>query len=100
MLIILRDYEKALNSFRMKSGKVNPSKIALKNYGAIQFETTKNVNIFKDFYSDLARQLVRKLLVAFNKFNYNSTKQYYMNIEKSRHNFELCNATLETIKRF
>ena len=26
-------------------------------------------------------------------------KQYYMNIEKKCHNFELCNATMKTIKR-
>ena len=87
MLIILRNY-----------GKLNQSKIALKNGGAIQFVHTKNANIFKDFYSDLAGSLVRKLPNAFNKFNNNSAKQYYMNIEKSFHNFELCNAMLETIK--
>ena len=55
-------------------------------------------NIFKDYYSDLAGNLVRILPVALNKFNNNSTKQYYMNIEKSCHNFELCNSTLEIIK--
>ena len=60
----------------MKSDKVNQSKIALKNDGAIQFEPTKNANIFKDFYSDLAGKLVRKLSVALNKFNINSMKQY------------------------
>ena len=64
---------KALKSLGMKSGKVNQSKIALKNDGAIQFEPTKNANIFKDFYSDLAGTLVRKLPVALNKFNNNST---------------------------
>ena len=41
--------------------------------GATQFKTTKNANTFKDFYSHLAENLVRKLLVALNKFN-NSTK--------------------------
>ena len=83
----------------MKSGKINQWKIALKNDGAIQFEPTKNENIFKYFYSDLAGKLVRKLPVALNKFKNNSTKQYYMNIEKSCRNFEICNATLETIKK-
>ena len=58
----------------------------------------KKTNIFKDFYSDLAGTLVRKLPVALNKFNDNSTNQCYMNIEKSCHNLELCNATLETTK--
>ena len=60
----------------MKSGKVNQSNVDLKNDGAIQFELTKNENIFKDFYSDLAETLVRKLPVTLNKFNNNSTKQY------------------------
>ena len=50
--------------------------------------------LFKDFQSDLAGNLVRILLVALNKFN-----EYYMNIEKSCHNFKLCNATAKTIKR-
>ena len=63
----------------MKSGKVNQSKSALKNDGAIQYKPTKNANIFKDFYSDLAGNPVRKLSVALNKFNNYSTKQYYMN---------------------
>ena len=53
----------------MKSGKVNQLKIASKYDGAIQFEPTKNANIFKDFYSDLAGTLVRKLPVILNKFN-------------------------------
>ena len=90
---------KTLKSLGMKSGKVNQSKIALKNDDAIQFEPTKNDYIFKDFYSDFTGNLVRKLLVAFDKFNNNLTKQYYMNIGKSCHNFELCNAKLETIKK-
>ena len=41
---------------------------------------------------------MRKLQVAFKNFINNSTKQYYLNIEKSCHNFELCNTILETIR--
>ena len=89
---------KALKSLEMKLGKVNESKIALKNYGAIQFEPPKNANIFKNFCSYLAGKLVRKLPVALNKFKNNSTKQYYMNIEKSYHYSDLCNAALGAIK--
>ena len=58
----------------MNSGKVNQSKIALKKDDAIQFESTKNANAFKDFYSDLPRNQVRKLPVTLNKFNNNSIK--------------------------
>ena len=83
----------------MKSGKVNQSKITLKKDGAIQFEIITNENTFRDFYSDLAGNLVRKLPVALNKFNNNSRKQYYINIEKICLNFKLGNATLETIKK-
>ena len=57
------------------------------------------MKIFLRILQDLAEKLVRKLPFALNKFNKNSTKQYYMNVQKSCHNFELCNATLETIKR-
>ena len=56
-------------------------------------------NSFKDFYSDLAGNLVRKYPVAFSKLYNNSMKQYYVNIKKSCPNFELCSATLETIKK-
>ena len=71
----------------------------MKNDGAIQFELTKNANIFDDFYSDLAGNLLRKLPVALNKFNNYSQKQYYMNIEKRCQKFELYNATLQIIKK-
>ena len=63
--------------------------------GAIQLEPTKNAKTIED----LAGNLVRKFAVAINRFNNNSTKQCYMNVEKNYHNFELCNATLETIKK-
>ena len=56
-------------------------------------------NSFKDFYSDLAGNLVRKYPVAFSKLYNNSMKQYYVNIKKNCPNFELCSATLETIKK-
>ena len=53
----------------MKSNKVNQLKIAMKKDSVTQFEPTKNANTFKDFYSYKARNLVRKLPVALNKFN-------------------------------
>ena len=55
----------------MKSGKINQSRIALKD-DAIQFEPTKNAKTFKDLYFDLAF-LVRKLPAALDKSS-NSTK--------------------------
>lgn len=83
----------------MKSAKVNQSKIGLKNDGAIQLEPIRIANIVKDFYSDSAGNLVRKLSAELNRFNDNSKKQYYLNIEKNCHNFKLCNEILETVKK-
>ena len=71
LIIILRNDETSL-VLRNEIGQ-SKSKIGLKKMGATQFKTTKNANTFKDFYSHLAENLVRKLLVALNKFN-NSTK--------------------------
>ena len=66
----------------------------------IKFEPKKNANTFKDFYFDLSGNLARKLPVALDKFDNNSTKQYYINTEKNCNNFELYNGTSETIKKF
>ena len=93
-----KELQTALKSLGMKSDKVNQSKIVFKKDGAIQLEPTKNANTFKDFFFNLAGNLVRKLPVALNKFNNNMTKQYYMNIEKNYQNFELFCERLETIK--
>ena len=62
-----KEVRNALKSLGMEWGKVNQSKIALKNDDAIQFEPTQNANIFKDFYPDLTGKLVRKLLVALTR---------------------------------
>ena len=78
-LINSKELWKALKSLGIKSGKVNQSKIVLKN-GVIQFEPMKNANIFIDFYSDLTGKPVRKLPVTLNRFNNNSTKQYCINV--------------------
>ena len=53
----------------MKSDKVNQLKIAIRKDSITQFEPTKNANTFRDFYSYVAQNLVRKLSVALNKFN-------------------------------
>ena len=63
-------------------------KLSMKKDGAIQFKPTKNTNTFIEGFPK-----------SCQKVNSNSTKQYYMNIEKNCHNYELCNAALETITK-
>ena len=74
----MKKLRKAIKSLGMKPRKVNKSKskIALKNYGAVELELTKSPSNFKDICSDLAENLVTTLPVTLNKFNSNSTKQY------------------------
>ena len=51
-----------------------PKSIPLKKDDAIEFGPRKNVNIFKVFYSELARNLVRKVPVAPNNLSNKSKK--------------------------
>ena len=59
----------------------------------------KNANTFEDFSSELAGNLVKKFPVTPNKFNNDSTKQYYTNAKKNHLNFKLSNTTLKTTKK-
>ena len=43
----------------------------------LQFNEKKNANTFKDFYSNLAVDLVNQLPVAKNIFGMNCVKEYY-----------------------
>ena len=54
----------------------------------------------KDFYSELAGNLVRKLPVTSNKFTNNSTKQYYINVEKTTITLNYAMKHWEILKRF
>ena len=52
----LRELWKALKSLRFSSNKASKSNISLKKDIIIQFEAPENANIFKRFYSELAKQ--------------------------------------------
>ena len=69
------------------------------NWWCYSIWTYKKCTYFQGFPLCFSLKPSEKLPAALNKFNNNSAKQHYMNIEKSCHNFELCNATLETIKK-
>ena len=57
---------KALKSMGMKSGKLSRSKIVLKNDGGIQFEPTKNANIFKAFLLWFSWKTMEKVASPLN----------------------------------
>ena len=72
-----KELQKTLKSLVFRSKEGNTSTISLNKDGTIQFEPLENKNIFKNFYSELAIDLVKKLPVARNKFCGVITKDYY-----------------------
>ena len=57
----------------------------------MQFDDKQNANAFKNFYSKLASDLVKKLPSAKNIFRKNAVKKYYsaMNIPSNSLNSEM-----------
>ena len=68
-------------------------KICLRENNLLQFNEKKNANTFKDFYSNLAVDLVNRLPGAKNIFDMNSVKEYYsaLNVPSGSFKFQLTN---------
>ena len=77
---------KSLNSLGLPSKNKSGSKICLNDNGKLNFEAKVNANIFKNFFSNLADDLLKKLPNPKNNFNMDSVKSHYVKlglIEKS-----------------
>ena len=57
--------------------KSSSSTICLENDGTLSFDPKANAEIFKDFYSNLANDLLRKLQNPPNKYRKDTVKKYY-----------------------
>ena len=64
-------------------------KICLRENNLLQFNEKKNANTFKDFYSNLAADLVNRLPAAKNIFAMNSIKEYYSVLNTPSDSFKL-----------
>ena len=64
-------------------------KICLRENNLLQFNKKKNTNTFKDFYRNLAADLVNRLPAAKNIFGINSVKEYYSALNIPSDSFEL-----------
>ena len=71
------------------------AKICLRenNYNLLQFNEKKNGNTFRDFYSNLAADLVNRLPTTKSIFGMNSVKEYYsaLNIASDSFKVQLTN---------
>ena len=81
---------KALKSLGLPS-KITPvSQVSLKDGKTISFDEKTNNNCFKNFYANVALNLVNKLLHVPNKFDLYSVLAYYkrfLNIENRKFTF-------------
>ena len=71
---------KALKSLGLPSKKGSSFNICLEKNNNIHFDDKTNSNTFKEFYCNLASDLVNKLPPPSNKFGMNSVRIYYQNI--------------------
>ena len=79
--------------FKNKSG----SKICLNENGELNFESKVNANIFKNFFSNLADDLLKKLPNPKNKFNMDSVKSHYVKLESKARSFSFSRIDEEII---
>ena len=88
---------KSLKSLGLPSKQDKPSKICLKKDGEHCFDDKINSNIFKDFFSTLAKELVNKLPNPPYKFGAESIKRYYKHLNLGKQKFTLHHATEENV---
>ena len=71
---------KALKSLGLPSKKGSISKICLQKNDKISFDDKTNSNTFKEFYCNLANDLLTKLPPPSNNFGITSVRKYYQHI--------------------
>ena len=70
---------KTFKSMGLPSNVVTASNICLKDKNEIVFNATKNCSIFKNYFSNLAHNLVSKLTLSPNIFTESKIASYYDN---------------------
>ena len=81
----------------LKKEKKSGSKICLKEKENLIFDPKVNAGIFKDFFSNLAGNLLKNLPKPSNKFGLDSVKSYYENFNLYGRNFSFTLITEDNI---
>ena len=82
----------------LPSKKGNNSKICLKNNGNISFDPIENTNIFKNFYENLASELVEKVPEPTD--GKNKVKEYYRGLNLNDKKIEFHETTCNKVTKF
>ena len=80
---------RSLKSLGLPSKQDKPSKICLKTDGEHCFDDKINSNVFKEFFSNLAKELVKKLPNPPRRFGIESVKEYYKKLNLGNEKFKL-----------
>ena len=89
---------KTLQGLGLKSNSKRPQNICLKTEDGVSFDTETNANIFKNFFSNLAENLVKKLPKSKNVFGLKSVETYYKNFNLQDKKFSLALVNKDYIK--
>ena len=80
---------KNLKKLGLPKTKTDPTNICLKENDSLSFCSLSIANNFKEFFSNLARNLIEKLPTGPNKFDINSVREFYkpLNLEENPFHF-------------
>ena len=88
---------KTLRKLGVPSKEHSMSTISLKKDGKILFDSTSICEIFKDFFANLATDLLKKLQAPTNLFGMNSVQKYYSHLNLQNKQFSIKPTTNEVI---
>lgn len=91
---------KTLEYLGIISKEYNKLKISLSEEIAVRLAPRENANILKNFYSELSTVLVKKLLIAPNKFCSSTTENYCSDeFDNKKNEFKLLNISEDVVKK-
>ena len=88
---------KSLKSLGLPSKKSSSATICLEKDGILSFDPKTNAEIFKDFYSNLANNLVKKLPTPPKKYGKTAVNNYYKKLNLRGKNFSFAPVAPATI---
>ena len=85
---------KSLKSLGLPSKKSSSATTCLEKDGILSFDPKTNAEIFEDFYSNLANNLVKKLPTPPNKYGKTAVNNYHKKLNLRGKNFSFAPATI------
>ena len=92
-----KELRKSLKSLRLPSKESSSATICLEKDGILSFDLKTSAEIFKDFYSNLANNLVKKLPTPQNKYGKTAVNNYYKKLNLRGKNFSFAPVVPATI---